>query len=260
MRKYLKVTVAILLATALLTGNIGSAQSKQADVIWKSSIEKVTFTVKAAEIQQNKVNVKAESKKNTDTAYNKKVKKAYKKFLKGYYENGKAFSYHKSKYKWPFDYKKYDGCYAIYDINNDGKDELILNTDDMMGSSNPNTIFTYYKGKVKCIGMSGYYGYYWGHTKGKLIGNYFNDYLSGIKIGEGYTTAYYMIKKGKLKMVAHSFDNEGWAETDSPDRVRRYWIGKKRVSKKKFENFVKKKTGSKNPKRIFSYDKYVTYK
>lgn len=259
MRKYLKSTVAMLLAATVLTGNTGVAQSQQADEIRKNSIEKMTSTVKAAEVQQSKVNVKSESKKSTTAKYNKKIRKAYRKFLKGYYENGKAFRFHKSEYKWPFDFKKYDAYYAIYDINNDGKDELILNTDDMHGSSNPNTIFMYYKGKVKCIGMSGLDGYYWGHEKGKLIGECERDSLAGIKIKEGYTTAYYMIKNGKLKTIARFFDNEGWAISDS-DKVRRYWIGKKRVSKKKFENFLKKRTGSKNPKRIFSSDKYVAYK
>ena len=231
MRKYLKSTVAMLLAATVLTGNTGVAQSQQADEIRKNSIEKMTSTVKAAEVQQSKVNVKSESKKSTTAKYNKKIRKAYRKFLKGYYENGKAFRFHKSEYKWPFDFKKYDAYYAIYDINNDGKDELILGLD----------------------------GYYWGHEKGKLIGECERDSLAGIKIKEGYTTAYYMIKNGKLKTIARFFDNEGWAISDS-DKVRRYWIGKKRVSKKKFENFLKKRTGSKNPKRIFSSDKYVAYK
>lgn len=238
----------MLLAATLLTGNTGIAQSQKADLFKKGSVERTAITVKA------------KSKKSTTTDYNKRARKAYKKFLKGYYEDGKTFSYGTRKFNWWYDFKEYDADYALYDINNDGKDELILNTDDIVGSSDPNAIFTYYKGKVKCIGISGHYGYYWGHKKGKLIGRCYNHCISGIKYNEGYMTEYSVIKKGKLKVVARFFDNEGWAGSEPSDRVRRYWIGKKRVSKKKFQSYLKRKTGSKNPKTLFASDKYVTYK
>ena len=223
--------------------------------------KETVLTAKAATKKTSTTNTKAKTKKQKEIeAYNKKAKKAYMQFLKGYFEKGKAFTYDKTKHTWGRDFKEYGGgSYLIYDLNNDGKKELILYTYESEGASNNHALFSYYKGKVKCIGMSGHYGYYWRHKKGKLIGHSYKDCWGGAKISEGYTTAYYRIENGKLKMVAKSFDNDGWA-TDSTGRVVVYWIGKKRVSKKKYEDFLKKNTGSKNPKAISIEDKFVQYK
>ena len=113
----------------------------------------------------------------------------------------------------------------------------------------------YYNGKVKCIGMTGHNSYYCGYRKGRLI-------LGGESgMGEIYTY-YYKIKNGKLKKVASSYDNGGVGGIDegTVPLVKSYYIGKKKVSKKKFNNFIKKNTGSKNPKEVAIWDKFVKYK
>lgn len=258
MKRSLKQTTAILLAATMLIGNSGVDSSTVTGTVREYISKETVLTAKAATKKTSTANTKAKTKKQKEIeAYNKKAKKAYMQFLKGYFEKGKAFTYDKSKYTWGRDFKEYGGGrYLIYDLNNDGKKELILDTDMTECSSNPYTLFIYYKGKVKCIGRSGQFGEYWRHKKGKLIGHSYNDIWGGAKISEGYKTAYYRIVNGKLKMVAHSFDNEGWAG----DSVV-YWIGKKRVSKKKYEDFLKKNTGSKNPKAISIGDKkFVQYK
>ena len=137
--------MAILLAAELLTGNTGYAQAAQeqvADTITKSVDSETAFVSQAAGKQQSKAVVQAKSKKSTNAAYNKKAKKAYKKFLKGYFEKGKAFTYGKSEIKWTHDFSENGGgYYVIYDINNDGKLELILNTEDICGMATPTALF-----------------------------------------------------------------------------------------------------------------------
>lgn len=245
MRKYLKVTVAILLATALLTGNTGSAQSKQADVIRKSSIEKVTFTVKAAEIQQNKVNVKAESKKSTTKAYNKKARKAYKKFLKEYYVQGKSFFYDGTEYKWSDDNSsKYsDRKYTIYDINHDGKKELLI-----YNTGRPEYyLFTYYKGKVKCASVAGYHDTFLECKKRKVI------IMSGSNCGSE-SNHMYILQKGTLKDLGGVFIENKYTGSGimKNGKIINRWsfsdgTGKK-ISRAQFKKILKKYTGSTNIK------------
>ena len=260
MRKFLKSAMAILLAAVLLTGNNGYAQAAQeqlADTITKSVVSETVLASQVAGTQQSRAVVQAKSKKSTNAAYNKKAKKAYKKFLKGYFEKGKAFAYDedgKTKIKWEWTHNFSEnggGYYVIYDINNDGKLELILNTEDICGMAIPSALFIYYKGKVKCIGITGHNSYYCGYRKGNLI-------LGGEGgMGEFYFY-YYKIKNGKLKKVASSYDNAGMVDGETIPHVQKYWIGKKKVSKKKFDNFIKKNTGSKNPKIINK--EFVKYK
>lgn len=264
MRKFLKSAMAILLAAALLTGNTGYAQAakeRPADTITESVVSENAFASQAAGKQQSKAVVQVKSKKSTNAAYNKKAKKAYKKFLKGYFEKGKSFSYGRSGYKWNYKFSEHEGgYYLIYDINNDGKLELILDTSDTYVTIN-SALFLYYKGKVKCIGLSegSHLGGPWPFGgMGKFILHSEDDCIAKIK-KEECTEKYSIIKNGKLKTVAKEFESIIFAGDDSLP-VKRYWIGKKIVSKKKFDNFIKKNAGTKNPKRIYWSDKYVQYK
>ena len=262
MRKFLKSATVLVLAGVLLTGNIGYAQAAQeqpADTITKSIVNETVFVSQTVDKQQSKAVVQAKSKKSTNAAYNKKAKKAYKKFLKGYFEKGKSFSYGRSGYKWNYKFSEHEGgYYLIYDINNDGKLELILDTSDTYLTID-SALFLYYKGKVKCIGLS-QFGYYGGPfcRMGKFIRHQEHDCIAKIK-KEGWTWKYSIIKNGKLKTVAKEFESITFAGDDSLP-VKRYWIGKKIVSKKKFDNFIKKNAGTKNPKIIDCSYKYVQYK
>ena len=184
-----------------------------------------------------------------------KIRKAYKKFLKGYFKNGKSFTYNHKKYKWKYKYSQGNsgGYYAIYDINNDGTEDLILYTMDICDTSNPSALFMYEKGKVKCIAFTGQDHFYKGFEKGNLIVGGVCDRRTG-----DYTK-YYKVKKGKLKLVAKEFSDEGWG--NEANIVRKYWIGKKKVSKSKFQKFLENETGIKNPSITWDAEfKFIQYK
>ena len=195
-RKYLKVTVAILLATALLTGNTGFAQSTLSNTITENISHKTAFTVKKTVKKQRKTNAKAKSKKGTTTAYNKKARKAYKKFLKEYYVQGKSFFYDGTEYKWIDDNSsKYsDRKYTIYDINHDGKKELLI-----YNTGRPEYyLFTYYKGKVRCASVAGYHNTFLECKKRKVI------VMSGSNCGSE-SNHMYILQKGTLKDLGGVF-------------------------------------------------------
>lgn len=177
-------------------------------------------------VVSEKMVVNAATKKQTKATYNKKAKKAYRKFLKDVFVNGK---YHNG---WGKNVTQRE--YAITDLNNDGKLELILNTLPFYGTSQGCVVYTYYQGQVKEAGYAyNCEDYCYGFKKGNLIYNY----LEGKQIDEKYSK----LKNGKLVTVARHYTDEPWGGTQNF-----YEIKGKKVTRKKFEAFLKKKIGFKS--------------
>ena len=196
MKKILKQTAAMLLVALLLTGNTGFIQSTWIDLVTNSFSNETVLTVKAAVKQQGKVTVRTATKKSKITAYNKKAKKAYKKFLKEYYVQGKSFLYGGSKYKWS-DYKS-SRKYTIRDINHDGKLELLIYN---IGRPE-HYLFTYYKGKVKCAAIAQNHSCFYECKKGRVIVE-----SSGNNGSE--ENGLYLLQNGTLKCVGRvSIENQ----------------------------------------------------
>ena len=196
----------------------------------------VVKTENTSKMTSGKMVVKAASKKK----YNKKAKKAYMKFLKGYFVHGKSFSYQGRKHKWRDDNsaRDRDKYYLIRDINHDGKVELLV-----FNSGRPEEyLFTYYKGKVKCVADFGYHNYFKESKKGKII------VISGANCGTE-SNSIYVLKKGKLKYVAGvGIENKqtGTGRQKNGKTVNEWSFSnsKGKISKAKFSQILKKYTGS----------------
>ena len=246
MKKFLKSTMTLVLAAALLIGNTGYAQAAQeqpADTITKSVVSETVLASQAADRQQSKAVVQA---KSTNAAYNKKAKKAYKKFLKEYYVQGKSFSYMQEQYKWS-DYECSDRQYTISDINHDGKLELLI-----YNVGRPNYyLFTYHKNKVKCVAIAPYHCCFYEVKKGKVI------LLSGANCGtEGNDL--YILQDGTFKHLGGVFiENEytGSGRMKNGKIIDEWSFSDgngKKISKAQFKKILKKYTGSTNIKAFCS--------
>ena len=231
----------LLLAAALLTGNTRYAQAAQeqsADIITESVVSENAFASQAADKQQSKAVVQAKSKKqDKNAAYNKKAKKAYKKFLKDYYVQGKSFHYGWQQFKWS-DYKS-SRKYSIYDINHDGKLELLIDN-----SGRPESyLFSYYKGKVKCVAVAGYHSCFYECKKGKVI------VMSSANNGSEGTNLY-LLQKGTLKYLGGMFIENKYTGTGrmKNGKIMNEWsfndAKNGSISKAKFKKILKKYTGS----------------
>ena len=252
MKKVLKATAAMLLGTTVLTSSIGmtpAAQAKPVEVVEECVVNEQNLALKTTENPQSKAVVKARSAKNNKVAaYNKKAKKAYKKFLKGYFEQGKAFSYNGNKYKWSdHNSSEYstdsDKQYIIKDINHDGKVELLI-----YNTGRPEYyLFTYYKNKVKCLFAPGYSHTFYECKKGKAI-------VRSESYGGRETSALYILKNGTLKnlggiRVNSEYAGGGVLKNGKLIEEWEFFNGKgKSISKAKFKKILKKYTGSTNVK------------
>ena len=245
MRKYLKSTVAMLLVATLLTGNTELGQLQQADLFKKGSVERAEITVKAVAIQPSKVYVKAKSKKSTTTDYNKRARKAYKKFLKGYYVQGKSFFYEGREYKWSDDNSSEysENKYTIYDINHDGKKELLI-----YNTGRPEYyLFTFYKGKVKCASVAGYHNTFFECKKRNII------IMSGANCGSEFDHLY-VLQNGTLKslggvVIENKYTGSGIMKNGKIINEWTFGDGTgKKVSRAQYKKILKKHTGSTNIK------------
>ena len=124
----------VVICAALSNGGI--------DTMDRFQVSSEPVVVKAATKKQNQ-------KKKKIAAYNKKAKKAYRKFLKEYYVEGKSFYHNGYEYKWSYHRSK-DRLYAIKDINHDGKVELFI----FNSKGSENYLFSYYKNKVQCAAVN----------------------------------------------------------------------------------------------------------
>lgn len=118
-----------------------------------------------------------------------------------------------------------------YDINHDGVLELLLDEDGVTSQ-----LYYYYKNKIKKASVSSYFACY---KKGGVFCCFSMRY--------GYESeGYNIISNGKVKMMASMIDDSG---ADSVSiKGPQYYIGKKKVSKSKFNSYIKRKT--KNSKTI----------
>lgn len=191
--------------------------------------------INSTSIGMKKVVVQAATKKQKNAAFNKKAKKAYKKFLKDMYENRKAFTFDGKKYTWNSSWK-----YAIVDINNDQKLEL-----QIFNVGRPEYyLFLYYKGKVKCIDIAPYHSCFCRLKKGKI-------YVVSSANNGSEDNALMQIKDGKVKCLGYVFQQNEYTGSGSEFNILEFRNGKgKRISKKAFEKILKKYTGITDYKQI----------
>lgn len=148
-------------------------------------------------------------------------KSAYKKFLSN--PNSKVYGMSIKDYKENIKF-------GIEDINSDGVPELIFDNGDSR-----KMLYTYKKGKVKCINESGY------GDKGRIY-KFKNSKLFMIKYekwGSVFITwnSYYNLINGKLKLVAQKIVDRG---NDGTKKISEYLIGNKKCSKRKFTKYIRK--------------------
>lgn len=152
-------------------------------------------------------------------------KSAYKKFLLN--SNSKVYGMSIKDYKG-------DIRFGIEDINSDGVPELIFDMTSLRGDFCPKMLYTYKKGKVKCVDEAGY--------KGRIYKFDENSKLFMIeyeKWGSVFITynSYYKLINGKLKLVAGKMVDHG---NDGTKNISGYLIGNKKCSKQKFTKYIKK--------------------
>lgn len=114
-----------------------------------------------------------------------------------------------------------------YDINHDGVLELLLNE---VSGSGISKLYYYHKNKLKKSDVSSYFACY-------KKGGVFSYYTS--HSGHDYE-GYFVISNGKIKEIASTTDDSG-AGYDSAEGPQ-YYIGKKKVSKSKFNSYIRGKT------------------
>lgn len=232
-RKIKKIGIAILLLLAVTVGTLSTACPDTKDTLHVSS---------------EKMVVKAATKKQKVAAYNKKAKKAYKKFLKSYFVQGKSFYCNGYEYKWS-DKKNKNRKYTIRDINHDEKVELLVFNKDQ----SEHYLFTYYNNKVKCESVSGNEGAFFESKKGKVIVE-----SSSHSAFEFYDL--YILQKGTLKNVGsamgqHEITESGEVKVNDIINNWHFYNGKKKlISKAKFKKILKKYTGSTDVKAFTAFN------
>lgn len=144
----------------------------------------------------------------------------------------------------------YDGKikFEIKDMNKDGIPELIFDISLYYGDQCPEVLYTFYNGKVKCVGEAGHAGFFYRFNSSKVF------QVEAYKWGSVYFTYYhyYKLSKGKMKLVAsHIVDcgNDGTGNKNS------YEISGKKSNKVKFINFLNKNKC--NGKKIRVGSKYA---
>lgn len=224
----------------------------------------------SSNVVSENVVINAATKTKAKAAYNRKAKKAYKKFLKEYYIQGKSFFYDGIEYKWSdHNSSEYsDRMYTIYDINHDGKKELLI-----YNTGRPEYyLFTYYKGKVNCASVAGYHNTFLECKKRKVI------VMSGNNCGSE-SNYIYLLQKGTLKalggvLIENEYTGSGIMKNGKTINRWRYNDGTgKSISREQYKKILKKYTGStnikafcvcykqhKNVKTQLKEIKYKTYK
>lgn len=151
-------------------------------------------------------------------------KSAYKKFLSN--SNSKVYG---------MSIKDYEGNikFGIEDIDSNGIPELIFDMTSFYGDSCPKIIYTYKKGKVKCVDESGYKGEIYKFQNSKLF------MIKYEKWGSVFITynSYYKLSNGKLRLVAGEIVDHG---SDGTKKISEYLIGNKKCSKQKFTKYIRK--------------------
>lgn len=135
-----------------------------------------------------------------------------------------------------------DMTFTLVDVNKDGIPELYIgNTDSAAGLSMMCVLFYYSKEKIYAL-SGGHEGSFAKFAKGKVFLN------SGSGMGDLWEK-YYTFKNGRPVKLADSLNH---MDLPGEKAYRKYYIGKKKVKKKKYDSYIKKIT--KNSKSYGLYD------
>lgn len=136
---------------------------------------------------------------------------------------------------------KKDIQFGIEDLNHDGVPELILNTESEFGESCIDVVYTYYNEEVSFVTYSNY-----GNVISYKRGSIFET--DHVNRGNGYI-AVYNIEDGTGEEIAHITDDTNDLGIEGVV----YYIGEKRVSRKKYHKYIKKLTKNSKYSNIEMY-------